>query len=439
MSQLTKDSSILIIGGGTWGCSTALQLARAGYKNVTVLERSPIPSPTAAGNDVNKIMEEGAPSDTDTPEQYVWNRMHQITANAWKTDPVFRPFYHPTGFIMAASQDAAVPHVDKYIRSCRDKLRLLNSAADFRATMPSGILTGDFPGWKGFFRETGAGWVFAKGALEAAYKEASRLGVKFVTGDEGGVKNLLYTDDQSDIVGAKTADEKEHRADRVILCAGAGSDQLLDFEKQLRPTAWTLAHIQMTEEERKLWKDLPVLFNANSGFFIEPDSTGQLKFVDEHPGYCNIPTSEVSNAFPKSVPFAKHQIPLQSERAARQFLRDTVPQIADRPFAFARICWDADTPDRQFLIDQHPKYKSLTVAVGGSGNGFMMMPAVGIAIKQRLEGVLDEKLKYAFRWRPETAVHRDWRDTQDRFGGTGTVRNFQDVEAWTRVGEEAKM
>jgi sarcosine oxidase/L-pipecolate oxidase len=59
MSQLKKDSSILIIGGGTWGCSTALQLARAGYINVTVLERSPIPSPTAAGNDVNKIMEEG--------------------------------------------------------------------------------------------------------------------------------------------------------------------------------------------------------------------------------------------------------------------------------------------------------------------------------------------------------------------------------------------
>lgn len=69
----------------------------------------------------------------------------------------------------------------------------------------------------------------------------------------------------------------------------------------------------------------------------------------------------------------------------------------------------------------------------------MMMPAVGIAIKQRLEGVLEEKLKYAFRWRPETAVHRDWRDTQDRFGGTGTVRNFQDVEVWTRVGEEEIM
>ncbi|RDW64468.1 NAD(P)/FAD-dependent oxidoreductase [Aspergillus mulundensis] len=436
MSQLTKDSSILIIGGGTWGCSTALNLARAGYKTVTVLERSPIPSPTAAGNDVNKIMEEGAPSDTDTPEQYVWNRMHQITTNAWKNDPVFQPFYHPTGFIMAASQESARPHVDRYIATCPDELRLLNTAEDFRATMPEGILTGDFPKWKGFFRETGAGWVFARGALEAAFKEASRLGVKFITGDEGGVKSLVYSGDGSDVIGAQTLDGREHKADHVILCAGAGSDQLLDFEKQLRPTAWTLAHIQLTEEERKLWKDLPVLFNVNSGFFIEPDSTGQLKFVDEHPGYVNIPPSQTPLPFPQSTPFAKHQIPLQSERAARQFLRDTVPQIADRPFAFARICWDADTPDRQFLISRHPRFKSLVVAVGGSGMGFMMMPAVGIAIKETLEGVLEGRLRDGFRWRPETAINRDWRDTQDRFGGEGKVGNFAEVEQWTRVGEE---
>lgn len=60
MSQLTHASAILIIGGGTWGCSTALELARRGYRNITVLDSHPIPSVIAAGNDVNKIMEEGA-------------------------------------------------------------------------------------------------------------------------------------------------------------------------------------------------------------------------------------------------------------------------------------------------------------------------------------------------------------------------------------------
>lgn len=54
---LTPSSSILIIGAGTWGCSTALHLARRGYENVKVLDPYAVPSPIAAGNDVNKIME----------------------------------------------------------------------------------------------------------------------------------------------------------------------------------------------------------------------------------------------------------------------------------------------------------------------------------------------------------------------------------------------
>lgn len=144
---------------------------------------------------------------------------------------------------MAASQDSARHEIDSYIESCKDKIRLLSTPDEFRSTMPDGILTGSFPGWKGFFRETGAGWVFARGALEATYHEAVRLGVRFETGDsKGKVVHLLY--ESGDVVGAHTADGIEHRADRTILCAGANSDHLLDFERQLRPTAWTLAHIK---------------------------------------------------------------------------------------------------------------------------------------------------------------------------------------------------
>ncbi len=58
-SAANVDSSILVIGAGTWGCSTALHLARRGYKNVTVLDLYELPSPISAGNDVNKIVELG--------------------------------------------------------------------------------------------------------------------------------------------------------------------------------------------------------------------------------------------------------------------------------------------------------------------------------------------------------------------------------------------
>jgi len=55
----SKSSSILIVGAGTWGCSTALHLTRRGYTNVTLVDPYPVPSPISAGNDVNKIVEQG--------------------------------------------------------------------------------------------------------------------------------------------------------------------------------------------------------------------------------------------------------------------------------------------------------------------------------------------------------------------------------------------
>lgn len=55
-SLLTASSNIIIVGAGTWGCSTALHLARRGYKSITVLDQYPVPSPISAGNDVNKIL-----------------------------------------------------------------------------------------------------------------------------------------------------------------------------------------------------------------------------------------------------------------------------------------------------------------------------------------------------------------------------------------------
>jgi choline dehydrogenase-like flavoprotein len=56
---ISKHSSILIIGAGTWGCSTALHLARRGYTSITALDAHPLPSPISAGNDINKIVEQG--------------------------------------------------------------------------------------------------------------------------------------------------------------------------------------------------------------------------------------------------------------------------------------------------------------------------------------------------------------------------------------------
>ena len=156
----------------------------------------------------------------------------------------------------------------------------------------------------------------------------------------------------------------------------------------------------------------------------------ELKICDEHPGYCNwLPDSTTQ----VSMPFARHQIPRLSEQGVRTFLQETMPHFADRPFSFARICWCADTPDRHFLISQHPDHPSLTLAVGGSGHGFMQIPVIGQYIVQCLEGKLDPRMSQTWRWRPETAERRNWQSTQDRFGGSNAVVNLGGIpdNEWT--------
>ncbi|KAJ5668213.1 uncharacterized protein N7477_006783 [Penicillium maclennaniae] len=436
---LSQTSSILIIGAGTWGCSTALHLARRGYQNVKVLDPYGVPSPIAAGNDINKIMEHKELKDLHADARSIaFATCTRAALNGWKNDPVFMPFFHETGFIVSGSTPALIQHIkEDEIDSSEGDFIALETAQDFRNTMPPGVLTGDFPGWKGWFSKEGAGWIHAQKAMVSAYSEAKRLGVSFVVGDStGNVVKLVYQD--GDVIGANTADGTVHRADHVILAAGAGSDRLLDFKKQLRPTAWTLSHIRMTPEEAKRYRNLPVLFNIAKGFFMEPDEKNhELKICDEHPGYCNFIPDSYYSGEKRSIPFAKHQIPLEAEARARDFLRDTMPHLADRPFSFARICWDADTPDRAFLIDRHPEHPSLLIAVGGSGNGAMQMPTIGGFISDALEGKLQKELKHVVRWRPETAVDRDWHSTQNRFGGPDRVMDFQDVKEneWTRIQE----
>lgn len=151
-----------------------------------------------------------------------------------------------------------------------------------------------------------------------------------------------------------------------------------------------------------------------------------------------------------SQPFARHQIPAESETRMRKFLQEAMPQIANFDFSFARVCRHADTVDRQFLIDR-PKGKSgLVLAAGGLGMGFMMMPVVGQLIVDRMEGVMEERLQKGLRRRPEQAVGRDWQASkyhassgkprkianhdsavQDRHGGEGKIMEFHNAKEWT--------
>lgn len=61
--MLSRDSQVIIVGGGVFGLSTALWLARDGYKNITIYDRcafdtnfyDPSGGCDGASADINKV------------------------------------------------------------------------------------------------------------------------------------------------------------------------------------------------------------------------------------------------------------------------------------------------------------------------------------------------------------------------------------------------
>ncbi|KAM0385419.1 hypothetical protein ACHAQC_011329 [Fusarium culmorum] len=237
--------------------------------------------------------------------------------------------------------------------------------------------------------------------MTAAFEESKRLGVKYITGSpQGEVQSLIFED--GDVKGANTADGKEHRADRTILAVGASAERFLDFENQIRPTAWTIGHIQMTPEETQLYKNVPVLFNIGKGFFMEPDEDlHQLKMCDEHPGYVNW-VQKPGAKFPRSIPFAKHQVPLE-----------------------------------HFLITYHPRHPSLVVASGDRGIGYKHITSIGNFISDCMENTLEERFAKVWRWRPEKFIEFWGKDSLERLGADHSIMDLprSEDEGWTDISE----
>jgi sarcosine oxidase/L-pipecolate oxidase len=55
LPHMTLPGSVLVVGAGCFGLSTAYHLLKTGVTKVTIVERSSaIPAPDAASNDINK-------------------------------------------------------------------------------------------------------------------------------------------------------------------------------------------------------------------------------------------------------------------------------------------------------------------------------------------------------------------------------------------------
>lgn len=218
---MDKQIEIIVIGGGgTFGASTALELARRGYKHVLALDLYPCPSDWSAGNDLNKIVR------IEYADPF-YNRLAGEAVKAWRDDPLFQDHFHQTGWVVTSSDPAKLSTWKGHDSASTGLL----SADELNRKIPQlQYLQACSADWLGAWNAQN-GWVAAKDALRDVGREAQRLGIRFVTGPTGHVVDLNQT--PGGRVRVKTLDGKTREADRVIICVGAWIDKLVDMKGQI--------------------------------------------------------------------------------------------------------------------------------------------------------------------------------------------------------------
>ncbi|KAK7449710.1 hypothetical protein VKT23_013183 [Stygiomarasmius scandens] len=423
-SQLTLDSTILIVGGGgTLGSSTALHLARKGYRNIRVLDVYPIPSAQSAGNDLNKIMGISLRNPVD-------KQLSLEAEDLWTNDPTFSPYYHQTGQVECSGSDSGIEDLKITLHKLQDVG--LGDAAEWLDNEDKILkYAPQLSRSEIQVTSTISGWLAASKAIASVGRELAKHGVQFSFGDSGTFESLILSDDGKTCLGVLTKDGTHHLADRVVLASGAWSPALVDLEDQCCSKCWVLAHIQLSPDEAKEFAGCPVVYNEDIGFFMEPDERGVIKVCDEFPGFTRYKMHQPFGASqPKkmSVPrsHARHPTdtyPDASEITIKKAIATFLPKFKEKDLFNRAMCWCTDTPDANLLICEDPRWKNFFLATGDSGHSFKLLPIIGKHIVELLEGTLQQDMLEAWRWRPGSGDAR-------RSRRAAPAKDLADLPGW---------
>ncbi|KAF5723651.1 fructosyl amino acid oxidase [Fusarium mundagurra] len=411
--SVSKSEPILIVGGGAFGLSTVVHLLRAGYKDITVLDKDEeIPSRWSAANDLNKIVR----AEYEDP-------LYQdltVAIEAWQT-PLFAPHFHQVGFLHCVSGKAPKEALDTLNRfraaaerdpRMRSHLSPLDSQKDISDAVWQ-YKDSAFPGWNGYFNRFD-GYAHSGNALKSIFLATRAQGVKYILGAAGAVSEIVYekTSSGRKAKGVKTTSGLFYPSNLVVVSVGAAGAKLVpEIGKQLVAKSWSVAHLHLTDDETSALRGIPVTYARDLGFFFEPDpKTNLLKLCPMGGGFINTdPKTGISHA-PTDLKQSAF-LPEGDEKQLRELVRQTLPQFADRPFVKKTLCWFADTADSDFIIDYVLNTSSSVLFLSGdSGHGFKFFPIFGGFVKDLLQSEKGEQPEARWRWknRKTDEAKGDW-------------------------------
>jgi sarcosine oxidase/L-pipecolate oxidase len=418
-------NSILIVGSGVFGLSTAWALSKRPFfadTAITVVEngQGKFPAPDAASWDSSRVIR----ADYADPAYAVLAAAAQKQWRGQGDDELGgQGRYTESGCVYTARETSTrtpgtktgmdyvkgswrnVVHIAEANGEPADKIRAFQDTASLKAFLGTAEAVGDWGYSNGL-----SGWADAGRGMEFLYERVKATGrVSFI---DGQVKRLLTEGKR--VIGAEMHDGAVAKADVVFVAAGAWTGDLVDLRGRTEATGQVMGYIDLTDDEYRALENYPVVLNLSTGLFVIPPRDKVLKVARHGVGYLNPET--ITTALPASPEIVQAPIvasrpytsrdghaaglPLEADTALRSALRDLVPVkgLESRPWRETRLCWYSDTRDGDYLVDWHPGWEGLFIATGGSGHAYKFLPVLGEKVVDCLLGQ-GGQLGQQWRWK----------------------------------------
>ena len=363
-----SDFDLIVVGGGVFGLSTALEAGRR-QRRTLVVDRRPVPNPIAASFGPSRKIRS-----TYLDEHYTRLALEAMVAWRRLEAETGAELYVADGNLSVSDADTD-PHLEELAAIAQrggSRVRWLDARK----------LKREFPQYRlgrlGLL-EADAGFLRATDCAAALRALAERHGVQFVTGNDAA----LEPTSGRVIVRAGTS---TYRAPQVVVAAGGWSKRLFP---ELGGALWQCQQGIMYLE------GVPPEFCRPALTPYSVPGTGFYGFAAE-PGRVGLKIARHLVTDPIDDPdFDRRTTPAGFVESAGAFVRDWFGLDPSRYRVTYDSCMYNLSPSNDFLLDFHPEAPGVFVATAGSGHGFKFGSILGGIVLDRLDGIRSD------RWTPQ--------------------------------------
>lgn len=362
-TAIPTTASVVIIGGGVMGTSTAFHLAEAGVSNIVLVEQGEL-----GGGSTTKAAG-GVRAQFSDPINIALGLRGLNAFEKFATRPGYPIDLHQPGYLFLLTSSEQVRDYESAItlqQSMGVMTELLSPEAA-RKLSPSisldGVLAAAFHPRDGYC---------SPDSVVQGYAGAARhMGVTILTHTR--VTGISCEDG---VITAVNTERGQIATSTVVSTAGAWSKDVGDFVNVELPVQALRRQILVTEAlpghlESLFPRTMPMTIDAATTFYFHREGPGVLlgmSYQQEQPGF-NLDYSEAW---------------LPSLVAA---MEDRCPALLDLGIAHRWAGLYEVTPDHNALVGESPDVSRFLYACGFSGHGFLQGPAIGEVLRDIYLGV----------------------------------------------------